>query len=75
MLCGARTRAGTPCQKQALAGKTRCRNHGACSLAGPNHPNWRHGRRSKEVIARHKAARERLRELIYIGRLIGLFNE
>jgi len=75
MICGARTRAGGKCQKQALAGKTRCRNHGGASLAGQNHPNYRHGRRSQAVIARHKAARERLRELVYIGRLIGLFNE
>ena len=75
MICGARTRAGGKCQKQALVGKARCRNHGACSLAGPNHPNYVHGRRSKQVIARHKAARERIRELVYIGRLIGLFNE
>lgn len=75
MFCSAKTRAGTPCQKQALAGKSRCRNHGGCSLSGKEHPNWKHGRRSKQVIEHSRAARERIRELVYMGRLMGLFNE
>ena len=76
MLCGAKTRAGTPCKKSAMNnGSTKCDRHGGKSLRGKNHPNWKHGRRSKEVIERSRAARERIRELVYIGRLIGLFNE
>jgi hypothetical protein len=35
--CGAKTRAGTPCSKWALRGKTRCRNHGGLST-GPRVP-------------------------------------
>jgi len=27
-ICGAKTRAGTPCQKAPMAGRTRCRKHG-----------------------------------------------
>jgi len=74
MLCGAKTRSGGQCQKHGML-NGRCLNHGGASLAGQNHPNWRHGRRSKEVIERSRATRERIRELVYIGRLIGLFND
>ena len=33
-LCGARTRKGVPCQRKAVRGKQRCRNHGGMST-GP----------------------------------------
>ncbi|MGE0038271.1 MAG: HGGxSTG domain-containing protein [Xanthobacteraceae bacterium] len=35
--CGARTRGGTPCQKPALVGRTRCQLHGgrAAELRAP----------------------------------------
>lgn len=32
--CGARTRAGTPCQSPAVKGKTRCRMHGGADGSG-----------------------------------------
>lgn len=31
------------------AGEGRCKLHGGASLKGPDHPNWRHGARSKYV--------------------------
>ncbi|WP_415188095.1 HGGxSTG domain-containing protein [Rhodomicrobium sp.] len=37
MLCGARTRAGTPCRRPKLPGRSRCRNHGGLST-GPKSP-------------------------------------
>ena len=43
MNCGARTRAGNPCQKPPLQGKARCRLHGGLSLVGKDHPNYKHG--------------------------------
>ncbi len=46
-LCGAKTRAGTPCKRFAQQPQGRCKLHGGASLYGPAHPNWKHGRRSK----------------------------
>jgi hypothetical protein len=45
--CGARTRAGCPCQAPALRGKRRCRMHGGAST----------GPRTAEGLARLRAAR------------------
>jgi hypothetical protein len=46
-LCGAKTRAGTPCKRIARQPQGRCKFHGGCSLWGIVHPNFRHGKRSK----------------------------
>jgi hypothetical protein len=46
-LCGAKTRAGTPCKRLARRPQGRCRLHGGCSLIGVAHPSYKHGRRSK----------------------------
>ena len=46
-LCGAKTRAGTPCKRIARQPQGRCRLHGGCSLMGFAHPNFKHGQRSK----------------------------
>jgi glucans biosynthesis protein len=75
MLCGAKTRFGGQCQKPPPQGRPRCSLHGGMSLAGQCHPNYRHGRRSKEYIQKAREARERLRELIYLGRMLGMFIE
>ena len=73
MLCGAKLRGRDAyCQKHGMF-NGRCRNHGGASLSGQSHPNWKHGRRSKDYIVRGKEARERLRELINLGRSIGVF--
>ena len=47
MTCGAKTRSGNPCQKPPLQGKTKCRLHGGLSLAGKDHPNYKHGQATK----------------------------
>jgi hypothetical protein len=46
-LCGAKTRAGTPCKRLARWPQGRCRLHGGRSRWGIAHPNFKHGRRSK----------------------------
>jgi hypothetical protein len=45
--CGAKTRDGSPCRRQPLAGCTRCRPHGGLSPAGVASPHFKNGRRSK----------------------------
>ena len=76
MLCGAKTRNGKCCQKHAMEnGSGRCRNHGGASLRGSSHPQYGHGRRSKEYIENSRLARERIRQLITLGSLYGIFNE
>mgnify|MGYP001172356705 FL=1 len=50
--CGAKTRAGTPCRKPAgwgtdHPGDGRCKLHAGCSPRGADHPNFKHGERSK----------------------------
>jgi hypothetical protein len=47
--CGARTKAGNPCQKPPLVGRKRCRLHGGLSLSGSDHPNFQHGHCSKKA--------------------------
>jgi hypothetical protein len=49
--CGARTRAGTPCRRWAILPQGRCNLHGGKSRRGLCHPNFRHGRRSKDFLA------------------------
>jgi len=76
MNCGAKLRCkDIYCNKPALANKRRCRLHGGLSLAGKEHPNFTHGLRSKQYTARAKEAREKLRELLYVGRLLNMFVE
>jgi hypothetical protein len=51
--CGARTRAGTPCQRPALRGRTRCRLHGGLSPGAPRgsrNGNYRDGSWTKETL-------------------------
>jgi hypothetical protein len=40
--CGAKTRAGTPCRRGPVSGKTRCKLHGGAST-GPRVPATKHG--------------------------------
>ena len=49
--CGAKTRAGTPCQSPAVAGKKRCRMHGGARGSGapPGNQNaFKHGMYTQE---------------------------
>jgi len=47
--CGAKTRAGAPCQKPPLQGKKRCRLHGGLSPKGAEHWNYQHGHCTKQA--------------------------
>jgi hypothetical protein len=52
MKCGAKNRQGEPCQRWALAGRTRCRLHGGKTLVGAASPSYRSGRYSAYVPER-----------------------
>ena len=75
--CGARTRRGTPCLKPALKGKARCQLHGGRTggPSGAKNGAYRHGRCTKARMAADKEARQRLKELERLGRLVGLWEE
>ena len=63
-LCGAQTRAGTPCRKPAVTGKRRCRLHGGAPGSGaqPGNANARkHGFYTKAAIAERRRLRAVLR--------------
>lgn len=47
--CGAQTRAGTPCKKPPLKGRSRCRLHGGLTPVGADSPHFIHGLRSKHM--------------------------
>lgn len=51
VICGAKTRAGTPCQVTKLYSNGRCYHHGGPSRSGSAHPNFKHGRHSKWLPA------------------------
>ena len=60
--CGARNRAGKPCRRWPVEGRSRCRLHGGCAT-GPRTPEGLerlrramtiHGRFSKEAVAERK---------------------
>lgn len=46
--CGARTRAGKPCQQPAMA-NGRCKMHGGRAPTGPANGNYKHGRYSQHL--------------------------
>ena len=53
MKCQAHKTNGEPCKSKAVTGRRVCWVHGGASpAAGPTHPNWKHGRRSKYIPAR-----------------------
>ena len=71
--CGAKTRAGTPCQNPAIKDRNRCKLHGGKST-GPRTPegkarvvaaNTKHGRRSRAHVARVKAINAELSRITY----------
>ena len=65
--CGAKTRAGSPCQSPSVAAKRRCRMHGgATGSGGPKgarNGNYKHGRYTAETIATRRWLRRRIREV------------
>ncbi|RYH06531.1 hypothetical protein EU800_23610 [Tropicimonas sp. IMCC6043] len=57
-------RTGERCKAPAVNGWTVCRMHGAGGghKAGPSHPSWKHGMRSREWIEVRKYINELTRE-------------
>jgi hypothetical protein len=77
MKCGARTRQGEPCQRWALAGRTRCRLHGGKSLVGSACPHVRSGRYSAYVPERLRERYEQAEtdpELLSLKREVALVD-
>lgn len=72
--CHARSkRTGKPCTQPAVRGWKVCRLHGAGGghKAGPTHPQWKHGMRSREWVETRKAISELAREAREIADMIG----
>src|SRR6266436_6770510 len=64
--CGARTRAGAPCQRPAIRGRTRCRLHGGLSPGAPRgtkNGNFRNGNWTAEAIEERRWLRSLVRRL------------
>jgi hypothetical protein len=65
--CGAKTRAGTPCQSRAVNGKARCRMHGGAKGSGAPkgraNGSYRHGLFTCEAIERRRETRALIAEM------------
>ena len=72
-------RTGIRCKNPAAFGCKSCRMHGAHRsknfLKGANHPQYKHGDRTKRSIEEHQKTSLRLHMLEEIGHHINLFNE
>lgn len=74
----ARTRSGGQCQRHPVPGRTRCRLHGGLStgpktsedLARVAAMNFKHGRRTKAVLAAEHERGERKRQVAYLKKII-----
>ena len=75
--CGARTRAGAPCQSPAISGKARCRKHGGKKSGAPkgNRNAVRHGVYTEEAIEREVRVRELCRRLRCLTLALTSMNE
>jgi len=65
--CGAKTRAGTPCQRPPVQGRKRCRLHGGVSPGAPRgsrNGNYRRGDWTIETRQERKWVRELLRSVL-----------
>ena len=63
--CGAKTRAGTPCQCPPVPGRTRCRLHGGLSPGAPRgsrNGNYRNGEWTAEAIEERRWLRSLVRD-------------
>ena len=64
--CGARTRAGHPCNSPTVRSKTRCRMHGGAKGSGAplgNKNARKHGAFSAETLAYHKDIRAQIQAI------------
>jgi hypothetical protein len=68
--CGAKTRAGTPCQRSPMPGRRRCRLHGGLSPGAPRGPrngNFKKGDWTTEAIEERKWLRSLVRSFAKTG--------
>ena len=68
--CGAKTRAGTPCQSPAIRGRTRCRLHGGRSPGAPRgikNGNYKDGHWTAKAIEERKWIREMVKTYATAG--------
>lgn len=70
-------RTGERCKSPAVAGWTVCRMHGAGGghKAGPTHPSWKHGMRSRQWIETRKYINDLAREMREIDAMVELEQE
>ena len=62
--CGAKTRAGTPCQRPAIRGRRRCRLHGGLSPGAPRgekNGNYKSGHWTADAIEERRWLRSLVR--------------
>ena len=69
VFCGARTRKGGACHSYPVKGRRRGRMHGGATLKGMNHPNYKHGRRSKFCVFGWAERREEAKARALVGQL------
>lgn len=74
MICGARTRLGCPCQKPPVVGKVRCRLHGGLLLSVREHPNYQHGRCTKQARRDSVEITSRIRSLKLLAIQLGMIK-
>jgi hypothetical protein len=74
MNCGATIRSGFPCQKAPLIGKARYRAYGGLSLSGSDHPNFQHGRCTKQARADAVAMTAYLKGLEQLAIQLGMID-
>jgi hypothetical protein len=69
--CGARTRTGSPCQRPAIRGRTRCRLHGGLSPGAPRgskNGNFKNGNWTAEAIEERKWLRSLVKSFAKPGK-------
>jgi hypothetical protein len=64
--CGARTRAGTPCQRSPVRGRKRCRLH---TPRGSKNGNYRNGEWTAEAIEERRWLRSLVRTFGKTGQI------
>ncbi len=67
-------RTGLPCGADPVRGYPFCKDHGAKALSGKDHPNFKHGRRSRDLMA-NANLRERFEEAMDDPELLELKGE
>ena len=64
VVCGAKTRKGTPCQRVPLRGRKRCRLHGGLSPGAPrgtSNGNYKNGYWTADAVQERKWVREMIK--------------